>query len=109
MIISLDGIFGLPRKKAAGLSYREPVHGPLFFCDQHSVDEYVNSYSITKKVHMVNCTHIFKIKLLFVFVRIVTISLLVVCYGALADTRHWMKLQCLVLLVGMNFRCCFLI
>jgi len=56
----LDGIFGLPRKKAAGLSHREPVHGPLFFHDQHTVDEFVNSYSIAKKVHMVNGKNVFE-------------------------------------------------
>lgn len=56
----MDGIFGLPRKKAAGISHREPVHGPLFFCDQHSVDEFVNSYSITKKMHTVLAKNVFK-------------------------------------------------
>ena len=36
-------MFGLPRKKAAGLSHRAPLHGHLFFLDQSAVDEYVAS------------------------------------------------------------------
>ena len=43
VIVSIDGIFGLPRKKAAGESVRPPVHGQLFFHDQNMVDEYVGS------------------------------------------------------------------
>ncbi len=40
----MDALFGLPRKKAAGKSYREPLHGHLFFGDQACVDEHVASY-----------------------------------------------------------------
>ena len=36
---ALDGLFGLPRKKSAGESFRPPLHGSLFFCDQSDVDE----------------------------------------------------------------------
>ena len=43
VIVSIDGIFGLPRKKAAGESVRPPLHGQLFFHDQNMVDEYVGS------------------------------------------------------------------
>ena len=46
MIIAL---FGLPRKKSAGLSYRPPLHGDIFFADQSSVDEFVQSYTTEKK------------------------------------------------------------
>lgn len=46
MVISVDALFGLPRKKAAGISHREPLHGSLFFGDQLSVDEYVASYTM---------------------------------------------------------------
>ena len=34
-------MFGLPRRKQAGTSYRESLHGQLWFVDQQSVDEYV--------------------------------------------------------------------
>ena len=39
MITSLDALFGLPRKKSAGLSYRPPLH----------YDEFVQSYTTEKK------------------------------------------------------------
>lgn len=41
MVISLDALFGLPRKKAAGTSYRDSLHGDLFFGRQSALDEYV--------------------------------------------------------------------
>lgn len=45
----MDALFGLPRKKAAGQSHREALHGHLFFGDQHSVDEHVASAPQQKK------------------------------------------------------------
>ena len=45
MILSMDALFGLPRKKSAGKSYREPLHGHLFFRNQSAVDEFVASAS----------------------------------------------------------------
>ena len=39
----MDALFGLPRKKSAGNSYREAIHGHLFFGEQAVVDEYVAS------------------------------------------------------------------
>lgn len=49
MILSMDALFGLPRKKSAGNSYRDALHGDLFFGDQAAVDEYVASNK-TKKI-----------------------------------------------------------
>ena len=40
-MLSIDGLFGLPRKKSAGTSYVDAAHGNLFFCDQTQVDKYV--------------------------------------------------------------------
>ena len=37
----MDALFGLPRKKMAGTSYCEPLHGELLFSDQSLVDEFV--------------------------------------------------------------------
>ena len=37
----MDALFGLPRRKLAGESFRNPLHGHVFFGDQESVDEYV--------------------------------------------------------------------
>lgn len=43
LVLSMDALFGLPRKKSAGISYRESLHGDLFFGSQASVDEFVSS------------------------------------------------------------------
>ena len=43
VIISMDALFGLPRKKSAGQSHRDPLHGHVFFKNQVSVDEHVAS------------------------------------------------------------------
>ncbi len=47
LVISADALFGLPRKKAAGISHRNALHGSVFFGDQSEVDEYVASYNMT--------------------------------------------------------------
>ena len=44
-IISMDALFGLPRKKSAGQSFHDPLNGQLFFLDQSNVDEYVETKS----------------------------------------------------------------
>ena len=54
MVISIDGLFGLPRNKSAGTSYRNAVHGGLFFCDQSNVDQFVKESSAVKSVNMVS-------------------------------------------------------
>ena len=59
MIVSMDGIFGLPRKRAAGESVRPPRHGQLFFHDQNMVDEYVGNpakVNSTRTSHKVTLT-----------------------------------------------------
>ena len=45
----MDALFGLPRKKAAGVSHRDSLHGDLFFGDQTAVDEHVASYEMPKR------------------------------------------------------------
>ena len=47
---AIDGLFGLPRKKAAGVSYREALQGDLFFLDQEGVDEFVEKSSNAKSI-----------------------------------------------------------
>ena len=49
MVISIDGLFGLPRKKSANA-----VHGGLYFCDQSNVDRFVKESSAVKRVNMVS-------------------------------------------------------
>lgn len=45
----MDALFGLPRKKMAGVSYREPLHGDLLFCDQSQVDQFVADSETSKR------------------------------------------------------------
>ena len=47
---AIDGLFGLPRKKSAGVSHRSAVQGDLFFCDQAYVDEFVKDSCDVKAV-----------------------------------------------------------
>ena len=42
MVVSIDALFGLPRKKAAGVSHRDAIHGSLYFGQQERVDEHVD-------------------------------------------------------------------
>jgi len=53
VVFALDGLFGLPRKKSAGVSYMPALHGSLFFLDQEPVDEYVAKRSRSKHVFQV--------------------------------------------------------
>ena len=60
VVLSIDALFGLPGKKAAGQSVREPIHGHLFFGDQTSVDEFVSAatYAKQSKSTQVFCVYI---------------------------------------------------
>lgn len=49
----MDALFGLPRKKSAGQSFKDPVHGDLFFQDQQAVDEYISSLPSGRKADKV--------------------------------------------------------
>ncbi len=41
-VYSMDGLFGLPRKKSAGVSHREPLLNNVYFYDQAEVDRFVS-------------------------------------------------------------------
>lgn len=45
----MDALFGLPRKKSAGKSFRSALHSHIFFGNQQSVDEFVAESSRTEK------------------------------------------------------------
>ena len=45
---SIDGNFGLCRKRASGSSVRPPLHERTKFCDQECVDQYVGNYGTIK-------------------------------------------------------------
>lgn len=44
----MDALFGLPRKKSAGKSFRNALHRHIFFGRQESVDEFVEHESSNK-------------------------------------------------------------
>ena len=50
LVYAIDGLFGLPRKKAAGVSYRRALHGDLFFCEQEGVDDFVKKSTNVKSI-----------------------------------------------------------
>ena len=56
----MDAIFGLPRKKAAGESYRDALHGQLFFFNQIDVDAYVNESQRAKATY-VSTSYVYKL------------------------------------------------
>ena len=56
---ALDALFGLPRKRAAGVSHRPALHGNLFFCNQESVDEFVTEENDMKQNFQVVTLHCF--------------------------------------------------
>ena len=51
----MDALFGLPRKKSAGVSFWDPIHGHLFFGQQERVDEFVALTSVKQKIESKVC------------------------------------------------------
>lgn len=61
MIVSMDALFGLCRKKAAGKSVNPPLNDGLLFENQREVKEFIESYRTSagcniEKVHY-TCIH----------------------------------------------------
>ena len=54
MVYAIDALFGLPRKKSAGVSYREPLLGNLYFGNQSAVDQFVDESGKVKSQHDVS-------------------------------------------------------
>ena len=50
----MDALFGLPRKKSAGISYKAPLLGNLFFGEQSSVDLFVAECNKSKSMSAVS-------------------------------------------------------
>ena len=50
----MDALFGLPRKKSAGVSYKAPLLGSVFFEDQSLVDQFVAQNKKTKSMSTVS-------------------------------------------------------
>ena len=108
MIYALDGLFGLPRKKAAGHSHREPLHGSLWFCNQFEVDEFVGQSQQNKAIKKCNVVYIHYLMIMLLLhikiFRSVVILWLAVHFEVIADTGLWMRLLCSAVLVDMNFQ-----
>ena len=45
----MDVLFRLPQKKSAGISFRDPIHGHVFFGQQERVDEQVATASLVHR------------------------------------------------------------
>lgn len=95
MIYALDALFGLPRKKAAGVSYKAPLLGPLFFGDQTSVDQFVAESKKAKPLSTVsiNIIHI-QWHLIFLHRHAVTLQQ-EICFEVQVGIMLLTKLQCL--------------
>ena len=61
MVYAIDALFGLPRKKAAGISYREPLLGNVYFGNQSAVDQFVNESGKAKSQHAVSSRSLFSL------------------------------------------------
>ena len=48
--MSMDALFGLCRKKSAGVSVRPPLFSNTFFEDQGRVDEFVTAYDTSDRI-----------------------------------------------------------
>ena len=46
----MDALFGLPRKRDAGVGYRPAVQANLFFLEQSCVDEQAKAHKLMKNV-----------------------------------------------------------
>ena len=82
---SIDGNFGLCRKKSSGNSVRPPLNQQTFFCQQEEVDNYVSTYgTMNVSVNKVNkCVFV----LLFLrsrFVILTIVSLFANCRYAIS-------------------------
>lgn len=46
MIVSMDALFGLPRKHSACTCFQEPLFRNVYFMDQRGVDAYVSAVGV---------------------------------------------------------------
>lgn len=61
MVYAIDALFGLPCKKSAGVSYREPLLGNLYFGNQSTVDQFVNESGKAKSQHDISSRSLFSL------------------------------------------------
>lgn len=46
VILSMDALFGLPRKRSSGVSHQEPLNTNVFFLSQEKVDSFINCHNV---------------------------------------------------------------
>lgn len=56
LVYAMDGLFGLPRKMSAGVSYKDPLLGSLFFGGQSSVNQFAAESN--KCAILYQCVHL---------------------------------------------------
>ena len=102
---AMDALFGLPRKKSAGTSYQDPLHGNLFFCNQSAVDQFVTDNQQPKPTSNVSTffMSLFGICVTELLCRIAAISCLGMFFAVPVVTKPLMKQQFLATLVAMSF------
>ncbi len=101
----MDALFGLPRKKSAGSSFRSPLYGNLLFLDQCEVDQYVHDYQYPKvldSVSFFNYLIVIWIQLMLCFIRNAMTLLRGIWFEVLIGTKNWMKQQSLGIAADMN-------
>lgn len=105
MVYAMDALFGLPRKKSAGTSYQDPLHGNLFFCNQSAVDQFVTDIQQPKPTSNVSIVFmsLFGFIVTEILCRIVAIFWLGMFFAVPVVTKPLMKLQFLATLVATSF------
>ena len=103
IVYALDGLFGLPRKKSAGVSYRPAVQGALFFCNQEAVDEFVAEASVGKQVAQVVLTTLLPLLNLLNFVSSFSLcNEMMYCTFLLLQLCHMYIHVCCLLFAGVQ-------
>lgn len=116
----MDALFGLPRKKAAGVSHRPAVQGHLFFVEQSCVDEHVagsKTHTLMKNVRP--CSYILLHYTMYTYIRVCTCTCtytfinicrtavtfwLEMLYEVPQGIKHLTRLVCLDVPVVMSFQ-----
>lgn len=106
VIYSMDGLFGLPRKKSAGRSHRPALHSHLFFEDQEGVDQFVSEAQRRLSKNDANvgvCISNTTSCIASIFHRSAVIFWQGTTCAVLFVISLWMRLLCLGMHVDMSF------
>ena len=90
VIISIDALFGLTRKKSAGISHTEPLNGNTYFINQVEVDKFVDSSPNSIQNNVMMCQYNYLLYCLSSY-RNATLFWQVIHCDLLQDFMHLMK------------------